>query len=465
MFRNAHALLASVGAAALLTVACPAQPTDDATGEGEGEGEGEGVYAFQSRFIAGESSVSYTGQAGRHLLLQELKARIGRTDDTVIDGKTAADLKARFTFLYDFKADNGGTAEEPITVTAFGTALTQTQIGEVGVVSLRDKMRDHDLDDATAVIGWGADDLAASAVAEDIIERLTLTMIARQTAIPQAPDGTPITQTFLSASGVDHQQLLENYLLGAVAFSQGCDDYLDDSTVGKGILSDNAVQVEGKPFTELEHAWDEAFGYFGAARAFATHSVADNVGGFVDADGNGSADWLSEVNYGHARTAAQRDESSATSTRFGYDAVTALVEGRRVITAAAGPLSTAQLDTLRSLRGTIEQNWERALAATAIRSINDIVVELGAEPATYSFVNHTTLWSELKGVLLSLQFNPRSPMLVDGAARLRQAHELVGGDAPVIARAGFADAVVDFTALRTLLQVTYRFDERDVAAW
>jgi len=464
MSRHARSAVLSLGITAL-AIACPAQPADDASGEGEGEGEGERAYAFGSRFTAGESSVNYTGQAGRHLLLQELKARIGRTDDTVIDGKSAAELKARFTFLYDFKADNGGTAEEPITVTAFGTALTQTQIGEVSVASLRDKLRDRDLDDTTAVIGWGEDDLTASAVAEDIIDRLTSTMIARQTAIPQAPDGTPIAQTFLSASGVDHQQLLEKYLLGAVAFSQGCDDYLDDGTPGKGILSDNVVQVEGKPFTELEHAWDEGFGYFGAARAFATQSVADNVVGFVDANGDGSADWLSEVNYGHARTAAQRDDSSATGTSFGLDAVTAFVEGRRLITAAAGPLSATQLDTLRSLRGTIEQNWERALAATAIRYINDIVVELGAEPATYSFVNHTKLWSELKGVLLALQFNPRSPMLVDGAVRLREAHGFIGDDAPVIDRAGFAAAVVDFTALRDLLQVTYAFDDADVAAW
>jgi hypothetical protein len=289
-------------------------------------------------------------------------------------------------------------------------------------------------------------------------------MIARQTAIPQTPAGAPIAQAFVSAAGIDHQQLLEKYLFGAVFFSQNCDDYLDDGSDAKGLLSDNVTQVEGKPYTELEHAWDEGFGYFGAARAYGEQTIAENVAGFVDVDADGRADWLTEVNYGHARTAAQRDESSATGTTFGQDAFAAFVEGRRLVADAAGALSPEQLLELRTLRATAEQNWEKAMAATCIRYVNGILVELNDPEVDYDFTTHTKLWSELKGALLALQFNPRSPFLRNNGVDFATAHVLVG-DAPVIARAEFGAAAADLTALRTLLQNVYGFDAADVAAW
>ena len=223
------------------------------------------------------------------------------------------------------------------------------------------------------------------------------------------------------------------------------------------------MQVEGKPYTELEHFWDEGFGYFGAARAYGNQDLAENVAGVVDVDGDGKADWLTEVNFGHARTAAQRDASSATGTTFGQDAFAAFLEGRRLIADAAGPLTPEQLDELRSYRNAAEQNWEKAIAATCIRYVNGILTELRADEAAYDFTTHTKLWSELKGALLALQFNPRSPFLVD-PADYTSAHELVG-DAPIIVRADFGDAIADLTALKTLIQNVYGFDDADIAAW
>ena len=54
----------------------------------------------------------------------------------------------------------------------------------------------------------------------------------------------------------------KKFLLGAVAFSQGADDYLDDDVAGKGLLVFGYIPAEGKKYSALEHAWDEGFGYF-----------------------------------------------------------------------------------------------------------------------------------------------------------------------------------------------------------
>ena len=73
---------------------------------------------------------------------------------------------------------------------------------------------------------------------------------------------------------------------GAVGFSQGADDYLDDDTEGKGLLADHTAADEGKPYTALEHAWDEGFGYFGGARNYLLYTDEEiaGEGGRDDAD-------------------------------------------------------------------------------------------------------------------------------------------------------------------------------------
>ena len=422
------------------------------------------TYEFASRFSPGESSVAYVGQAARHLLIRELTARIGRIDDDRLTGRSADGLKASFVFVYDFKTESGASPEEPITIDAFGTPLVQQTIGEIGLASLRDKTRDHDLNDASPVIGWKDDDASASAVAEDMIDDLVGALVERQTAIPQGPSGEPITAAWVSAEGIDYQALLGTYLHGAVAFSQSADDYIDDDTPGKGLLADNLVPVEGKPYTDLEHTWDEAFGYFGAARSYGTQDLDENSRGFVDVDGDGKANWLVEVNFGYSRDAAALDAESVTSTAFGKEAFAAFLAGRQLITSADGALSASQLEALRGFRDVAEQRWEKAIAASCIRSTNALLRALETDGGAAGFIERARWWSTLKGELLTLQFNPRSPLLRQGDVDYAAAHNLVG-DAPVINSADFADAAAKLFTLKALLAEVYGFSDADVAAW
>ena len=121
------------------------------------------------------------------------------------------------------------------------------------------------------------------------------------------PSGVPITKVYVTPAGHDLQQLIQKFLLGAVAFSQGADDYLDDDLDGKGLNADNTEAVEGKAYTALEHAYDEGFGYFGAARdylAYTDDEIAGKGGrdgwskGYYDTNGDGQVDLKTEINWG-----------------------------------------------------------------------------------------------------------------------------------------------------------------------
>ena len=71
-----------------------------------------------------------------------------------------------------------------------------------------------------------------------------------------------IKQANITPNGLDIAQLAQKLMHSAVSFSQACINYLGISR----LYGDND-QLEGpmKPYTALQHYWDRAFGYFGAA--------------------------------------------------------------------------------------------------------------------------------------------------------------------------------------------------------
>ncbi|MDE0883476.1 MAG: DUF4856 domain-containing protein, partial [Myxococcota bacterium] len=292
--------------------------------------------------------------------------------------------------------------------------------------------------------------------------------------LPLDPSGQAIEKMHVSPEGHDLQQLLAKFIGMAVFFSQGSDDYLDDDIANKGLLSSNAQSVKSgiaQPFSALGHAWDEAFGYFGAARDFNDYSddeIAAKGGrdgwssGYHDSNGDGSIDLKSEYNFGHSRNAAKRDRGSAegAKTDFTKSIFDAFIAGRALILAAGDELSATELNELKGYRNTIVSDWEAAIAATAVHYINAVLVDMGSfESDQYSFTNHAKHWSELKGFTLGLQFNPRSAM---GDEQFALFHTLIG-QAPVLPG---DDSAEDYRAnlleARALLAESYGFAEANL---
>jgi len=117
------------------------------------------------------------------------------------------------------------------------------------------------------------------------------------------------------ANGVEQVQVIEKGLMGAVFFNQATNTYF-----GAGKMDvDNITAVDagaGKYYTEMEHHWDEAFGYFGVSTDFPT-TVPDRFWGKYcnnqDAAINCNADMMTQFLKGRAaitrNVLADRDAS------------------------------------------------------------------------------------------------------------------------------------------------------------
>lgn len=379
------------------------------------------TYTFESRFKAGESSVSYSGQSARLALIGALGAhmegfeeRIARGALAPVEGGVVGELDVFFSCAMGVCEGEG-----------HGVSLTlptrQSTIGEissgkdlVGKLAGNDPVGQRRDWVAEGVMGW-SEPLSPEALVRSWFALAEANAIAiANGSAPLDPTGAPISAPHLTADGLHLAELSEKFLFGALALSQAADDYLDDDLEGKGLLSDNAAAEGDAGYSALEHAWDEGFGYFGAARdagAFTAEEVAGSGGRSEyqrghDADGDGVIDLTSEYHWSVARYAAQRDRDGGT--RFLQGAFEAFLAGRALISGAGGALSDAQLEALRGHRDAALRAWEGAFAASVVHYLNGVLEQLDAPAAEWSFAQHAKEWSEMKGLALAFQFNPRS---------------------------------------------------------
>ena len=424
------------------------------------------LYAFASAFD-GSASVAYSGQVMRHVLIDDMKAHLGGITDRLNDAYYPApgDVAAELDFYFSFDSSVGGGVD--LLVSTELPALQQTYDDVSTDKDLVGKLAGNDpvgqrRDWTLGMDGWAAD---GTVTPESLVRDWFATIDAQAQDwvsgdYPRAPDGSPVPAVYVTPEGHDLQQLLEKFLRGAVAYSQAADDYLDDDEPGKGLLADHTAAVEGKGYTELEHQWDEGFGYFGASRSFGARTPAEiDASPDADLDQDGMIDLLRERDFGHSRNAGKRDLGATVATAFAAEAWTGFYEGRVLLAETAGTaLSESQLATLQGHRDQALAAWEKAIAASVVHYINEVLVDMSTlDDPDYDFGAHAKHWSEMKGFALSLQFNPRSPMSPELFVEL---HNLLG-QAPVLPGATAdrqAGAVEDLLDARTVLGDVYGFN-------
>lgn len=399
------------------------------------------AYAFESRFVEGASSVSYGGQVVRNLLINDLKVRTGSLSKTGATAITEEDLLRR----YDYEDGYDLT-----TLTATGsTPLLEDHYSAISTgKDLIGKL------DNAPLIGWNK-------TADEVI-RGYFQQIAANSQDP-SKIGTPAVYT--TAEGLDMSQLINKILLGAVAYSQATGKYLET------VLDDNNAAASGSSaHTEMEHHWDEAYGYFGAARDFYSYSDEELSSGALwkDSNGDGRIDLESEYNYTWAGYAGKRDVGASvvcvngTCDDFSSRIFQAFLEGR---TAIVNQASAAKIAEQRDI---IVRKWEQLVAANVVHYINDTLEDL--ETVTQAQIDAkdnaklNEHWAEGKGFAFALQFNPFKAITT---AQLEQLHSLIG-DVPPYALPGSTEsnaAIADLTAAKDLLQSVYGFADENMAAW
>lgn len=81
-------------------------------------------------------------------------------------------------------------------------------------------------------------------------------------AAGQLADGS--STRYVSAKGLEYDQLFIKGLIGALTVDQALNNYLSPAVLDAGdnrADNDENVVAESKPYTNMEHKWDEAYGY------------------------------------------------------------------------------------------------------------------------------------------------------------------------------------------------------------
>ena len=338
------------------------------------------------------TSVSYTGQIARHVLHDSLKKLAGSGT-----GSGNAELKSAMMAYFEGK-DEGRKVLAPTTKGDF--AISQTAVDDIS--------KGKNLSGKTykgAVAGM-PNGMTGAELVSFWIDKASMA-----------------NKGFDAENGYDYPQLISKFIMGAVFYNQAVDGYLDEY-LGPDKKPNDQPYKKGAAYTGKEHAWDEAFGYFGTpAHTMGltpkqVYDIAKRRGEAVaaaDHNRDGMVDLKTEMTFGPAYYAAGFDASvydKGNSTSYLHTITDAFLKGRMLLTAANGEkLTDEQRTALRGHAAVISENWEKVLAEAVFKyagsvykdmvKLNTIVEAKGDTAKQYrKYVKH---WGELKGFALALQ--------------------------------------------------------------
>ncbi|WP_306643926.1 DUF4856 domain-containing protein [Sanyastnella coralliicola] len=196
----------------------------------------EGDYCFERN---GNATVNYSGQIARLNQLEEMTTymKTANTSGTAVDAAVLLDM-------FNNGDGNGSTHFSADAAVAGKQLENKCFLGTLA---------DYQ--------GW-MQDLATASTSTTAGSNGTAGVVVSTT--------NPSKQYLLDENGVEHIQLIEKGLMGDVFYYQAMETYINGVEDGS---FDNAGPVDeaaGKYYTEAEHKFDEAFGYFGIPTDFPT---------------------------------------------------------------------------------------------------------------------------------------------------------------------------------------------------
>ena len=182
-------------------------------------------------------------------------------------------------------------------------------------------------------------------------------------------------------------------LAAMVSYYQATSVYMHPNKID---VADNTTSAnDDYEYTNMEHYWDESFGYFGASVDYLNLSNADQRGAY-DTDMSGSIDYKTEYNFDWAAYAAKRDDCDGCDHdgSFAATIMGAYIDGREAITAGGSSLNYDEYRT------TIVNTWEKLVAANIVHYANEVQADIASGSSDLN--KH---WSEMRAFALALQFN------------------------------------------------------------
>jgi hypothetical protein len=271
-------------------------------------------------------------------------------------------------------------------------------------------------------------------------------------------------EVYTTAEGLDLSELIPISLMGAALYAEAT-----DSLLVRIDTLDNIDFLSGKKFTELEQAWDQAFGYFGATQAYAAFSDAELASGgsgsvlpYVnDADLDGFIEFTTEYNHSFARLAGARDQGSNGATNFTQDIFDAWLLGRASM--AIGP---GEEEGIIAARDQILITWEEIAGATFVHYLNKVLAHTeDFDDPDFDLAAYQADWSAMLGYgrMLGYYSNGRT-----GGTMGVQTEILVLGEAPLVAAVGsgsWNDYVMDLQDVRSTIGLRLGFPEGLLEGW
>jgi len=350
--------------------------------------DGYGPFPVTLKGYSGDktNTVSYSGQIARHVLEQSLKKLAGKGNG----GGNAADLEAQMLSYFNGSDDD---LSNHCTKSKDGFKIKQTSLHQISKgKNISGKFYDG------AMPAWPGN-MSGKDVAYNMIA-----MAAKS------------NKGFDADTGYDWAQLISKYTMGAMAYNQAVDNYLDEKLSAEK-KPNNKPYKDGAHYTGKEHSWDEAFGYWGAAahqHGFNPNKVYEIAKmknqGAADKNGDGMVDLKSEYVFGPCYYAAAFDRSGTKSTNYTNTLFNAFLDGRKLITAAAGDaLSDSERSQLKAYAATIEENWEKVLAEAVFKYAGSVykdinkMKDLSGDDLNKAYRAYAKHWGELKGFAMAMQ--------------------------------------------------------------
>ncbi|MFK7774829.1 MAG: DUF4856 domain-containing protein [Saprospiraceae bacterium] len=297
------------------------------------------------------SNIDYSGQTQRIGMLTEMKAymKSANTSGTVLDAN-------KLVAMYANDAANAGWS---------GTYEDSKQ------------MRGKTFEPVQATFDALLADLAEASES-------TVAGVAGAAGVVVSNDGAK--NYLFNDKGIELGQVIEKGLMGALLYYQSSGVYFESGKID----SDNETVTEGKG-TEMEHAFDEAFGYFGVPTDFPTNT--DNL-----------AFWGT---YCNGRNAVLGSNQSIMD---------AFLKGRAAI---SGKDITTRDEAIAEVRDA----WELVIVGTALHYINSGLADFD------DVAKRGHGLSEAIGFIYSLQFSPSKKIT---NAQVEELLTLVGGSASIL---------------------------------